>query len=378
MGIKSNPYTILDLDRSASKREIVQAKATAMKKKSFLLREIAQAEKILLDPQKRVLADFLLPIPPTPKRCKPILSEQEHEFGSQDLEEQDVQLFPQSLLSELNSHYCSSEYIGSLVIEKIRKSKIDTDIYESDVVAGCCGCLAILVLLLMLGIFGIFSLQGRDESPDKHDNNYGKTLTPSVPLQRSQTSGSDTGATIDSEIDAYQYPSDSPELTLQDTCGSPKRSSSQRWWAIWGPKAAFSLVKTRFCADAFIVGNEVQVASFDNEDNAYAFLHRLNNANTPYIFTIGRPQFSPDTPPQLTLRPFCGSTGSVKGKTWWPVKGPRTALDTIKTKFCADALLVRGTVQVASFNNKEEALEFADMLNRQLPYTFWVDEPTER
>jgi len=68
--MNTNPYNILGLTRAVSKKEIVMAKMTAMKKKQYPLNMIAEAEKALLDPQKRIIADFLLPVLPTIQRFK--------------------------------------------------------------------------------------------------------------------------------------------------------------------------------------------------------------------------------------------------------------------------------------------------------------------
>ena len=54
-----NPYRILDIDRQASKREIVQAAARAMRERRFSAREVAVAQKELLNPITRAAHGFL-------------------------------------------------------------------------------------------------------------------------------------------------------------------------------------------------------------------------------------------------------------------------------------------------------------------------------
>lgn len=56
-----NPYTILGVSQDAEKAEIMKAQMIAMKKKEFSLQEIAIAAKQLLDPAKRLAADFMFP-----------------------------------------------------------------------------------------------------------------------------------------------------------------------------------------------------------------------------------------------------------------------------------------------------------------------------
>jgi DnaJ-class molecular chaperone len=69
-----NPYTILGVNQDADKAEIMKAKMFAMKKKEFPLQEIAVAEKQLLDPAKRLAADFMFPAKIKAKRIQTIQS----------------------------------------------------------------------------------------------------------------------------------------------------------------------------------------------------------------------------------------------------------------------------------------------------------------
>ena len=69
-----NPYTILGVSQKADKSEIMKAQLFAMKKKEFPLQEIAIAAKQLLDPAKRLAADFMFPAKIKAKRMQPIQS----------------------------------------------------------------------------------------------------------------------------------------------------------------------------------------------------------------------------------------------------------------------------------------------------------------
>ena len=57
----SNPYEILNVSQDADKGEIMKAQMLAMKEKKFSLQEIAIAVRQLLDPSKRLAADFMFP-----------------------------------------------------------------------------------------------------------------------------------------------------------------------------------------------------------------------------------------------------------------------------------------------------------------------------
>ena len=54
-----NPYKILNIDREADKKEIIRAAAVALRERRFSAREIALAQKELLDPATRSVHDYL-------------------------------------------------------------------------------------------------------------------------------------------------------------------------------------------------------------------------------------------------------------------------------------------------------------------------------
>ena len=67
-----NPYQILNVSQDADNMEIKKAKMLAMKEKKYSLQEIAIAEKQLLDPAKRLAADFMFPSKIRAKRLQKI------------------------------------------------------------------------------------------------------------------------------------------------------------------------------------------------------------------------------------------------------------------------------------------------------------------
>ncbi|MBD2149757.1 molecular chaperone DnaJ [Pseudanabaena sp. FACHB-1277] len=66
--MERNPYDILGLTSASSKAEITKAMATAMKQKAYPIDAIAKAQKALMKPEERLVADFLCPILPTLQR----------------------------------------------------------------------------------------------------------------------------------------------------------------------------------------------------------------------------------------------------------------------------------------------------------------------
>ncbi len=57
----SNPYEILKVTQDADKKEIMKAQMLAMKERRYSLQEIQIAVRQLLDPAKRLAADFMFP-----------------------------------------------------------------------------------------------------------------------------------------------------------------------------------------------------------------------------------------------------------------------------------------------------------------------------
>lgn len=65
-----NSYDILGISPAASKAEIAKAVAVAMKQKEHPVDIIAKAQKSLLKPEERIIADYLRPILPTIRHFK--------------------------------------------------------------------------------------------------------------------------------------------------------------------------------------------------------------------------------------------------------------------------------------------------------------------
>lgn len=68
----NNPYVILKVSQDATKEEIIKAQMLAMKEKKYSLQEIAVAVRQLLDPAKRLAADFMFPAKVKAKRIQKI------------------------------------------------------------------------------------------------------------------------------------------------------------------------------------------------------------------------------------------------------------------------------------------------------------------
>ncbi len=54
-----NPYEVLAISHGATPRDIVQAAAMALREKKYSAWEIAEARKQLMDPEARIILDFV-------------------------------------------------------------------------------------------------------------------------------------------------------------------------------------------------------------------------------------------------------------------------------------------------------------------------------
>jgi len=86
-----NPYQILNINQDADKKEIMKSQMIAMKERKYSLQEIGIAVRQLLDPAKRLAADFRFPA-----KIKAKLPQQisiDIHFDSIDISEVDLNAF---------------------------------------------------------------------------------------------------------------------------------------------------------------------------------------------------------------------------------------------------------------------------------------------
>ena len=60
-----NPYEVLGVSPNASMAEIAKAFTVAMQQRKYPVDVIASSRKRLMNPRERLVADYLLPIPPS-------------------------------------------------------------------------------------------------------------------------------------------------------------------------------------------------------------------------------------------------------------------------------------------------------------------------
>jgi hypothetical protein len=82
----NNPYQILKLSQNANRQEIMKAQMEAMREKKHSLQEIGTAARYLLDPAKRLAADFMFPTRIKSKRPQRIsLEVKESKLNTKDI-----------------------------------------------------------------------------------------------------------------------------------------------------------------------------------------------------------------------------------------------------------------------------------------------------
>lgn len=70
-----NPYVVLNIDSRATKQEIIRAAARALRERKYSGREIAEAQRELLDPVTKGVHDFLQFLGAGSVLSRPILPE---------------------------------------------------------------------------------------------------------------------------------------------------------------------------------------------------------------------------------------------------------------------------------------------------------------
>jgi hypothetical protein len=65
-----NPYDVIGVPQTASNAEITKSFAMAMKRREYSAEEIAKARKSLMNPEERIIADYLRPVLPRIDRFK--------------------------------------------------------------------------------------------------------------------------------------------------------------------------------------------------------------------------------------------------------------------------------------------------------------------
>ena len=91
-----NPFKVLALDRGATNQEIIQAGARAMRDRHYSAKEIALAQRALMNPISKATHEFLhfIEISPLQDSLKKRLQEKIDQFPQKNLEEYHLEYQP--------------------------------------------------------------------------------------------------------------------------------------------------------------------------------------------------------------------------------------------------------------------------------------------
>ena len=294
--ITPNPYEVLEVSPGASNKEITVAFAMAMKRRKYSPDAIALARKSLMNPEERIIADYLRSIVTTVKRFKrselsaldtpapklEFLSEfnglEQGIADSNKVSESDQRLGAmlfadspiQTKVTQDNSFAKSStEYSNSFV----KKQDIKVNLSNSKTISILPWLSVLFVFLLMLFIWGVFNKFQYASSP--------------------QVESTPTEITTESQISSQSEESIIPEITdRQNTqpralaydfplnfCGDKDPGGANSWYPVYVQDTPENLnrIKAYYCRDAIPKYREekaiqsIQVASFLNQKKAQEF-----------------------------------------------------------------------------------------------------------
>lgn len=367
-----NPYSVLEVSQAASATEITQAFVKATKQRHYPIGAIAAARKQLMNPKDRLIADYLRPILPTVQRLKRTnFSVLESKMPTLELLPQfdrldaaiaqatatadvDPQLgallfssSPVKSASVTASPVRSLEELNSTVADQITEqtqlawqatpdveppsilsnnSLIQTK-SDAMIVSGAVGT------AIALAIGGIALLFGGARQPELGavSSNPVSTAQETIPFER--TAATDYSTEVPN---SFSYPSP-PSYQSPSPISSPSPSFTE------------SPAPT-----------SINNASSTSSTQTIESNERSSTENSS--FTARTPEDS------------CGDRDPGGTNTWYPIyiNYSEKNLQQARNYFCRDAITTyRETkrlhsIQIASFLNKSEAHEFADLMQREV------------
>ncbi len=313
-----NPYEILGVSATASKAEITKAVAIAMKRKQYPVKAIAEAQKCLLDPKRRLLSDYLQPILPSVQRLKrqdysllktdppsfSILSEfdrletakmqpfaivnpltQPPDSGYKPGGDREV-LSPQSILSKVD---CNSQ--PPSVPESPKKSAIA--IWSFDIIR------VVGAILILSGFFHLTGSSGAMETSRNTAVSQQIQTSPSTVESRSESPVRERIQTSPSNIESRSEYTPKPRRKIRikrspstpepssvrrtyrfplSVCGDSNARGLQTWYPVYVDysESRLQFIRDRYCGDAYKKLREtgevsIQVASFNSRRDAEQF-----------------------------------------------------------------------------------------------------------
>lgn len=415
-----NPYNVLGISQAASNAEITKAFAMAVKCREYPPDTIAKARKSLMNTQERLMADYLRPI------LLPIHSFKRENFSALEASAPSLEFLPEfdRLEEGIVDTNQTSETDKRLGLTLFSASPIQSPRVNKSILA------AFFTLPVLFGIlcWGLFTereqkvlLNSTSLSPSPQSQPLASnSISSSSPAQsqpvtsnssfsppptESQSFTTSTPEPISSAPRSFsKYQSSSYNFPL-NSCGDEDSGGTNTWYPVFvdDPEENLISIQTNYCRDAFRKYRKnkemysIQVASFLKHSEAQEFAELMRRqvgsgeVGEPsiYDFEVSLVNTSSKSLSSNTNISYyfpldsCGDRHSDGINTWYPVYIDDTEenLKIIRSSYCRDAIRnyredVRiHSIQVASFLNRSEAQEFAELMQRQVG-SGEVGEPT--
>lgn len=424
-----NPYDILGVSPGASKAEITKAVAMAMKRKEYPLKDIAEAQKSLMDSKQRFIADYLRPILPPIKRFK------RQDFSALDMPAPKLSLLAEmtvtdgtitekvatSIRENLNPELrlnatantiepeaatpspqnLSVKFILAAVANSPQAQRLTFDKTKWEVNGinlffdGLRFCFWVFILLMLLNTVMPKLLSATQ--PQKQTGEElavqnavmprGENDRPSSPTRREpdRPKQVQTSRPFSDIYYAYRFP--------KNTCGDRDPGGTNDWYPVYVKYSESNLTKIRkfYCGDALKNRRQtgemsIQVASFLNQQDAIDFANVMQSElgsaevgrSSRYNFAAPaiRANAAQIVRNQSGSFPLssCGDSHPGGINTWYPVNVTYSDnnLRLVQQNYCRDAFPKyvkesnRQMIQVASFLDVNDAINFANLLRQNI------------
>lgn len=360
-----NPYTVLGISQSASTAEITKAMAHAMKRKQFPIDIIAKSQKSLLNPQKRILADYLYPILPIIQRFK------RQDYSELETPAPSLEFLPQFDQLEQAIEYSrsiapSDEKLGQILFSRVNTT--GSSISKSNTLDN-----------------------GSLDSLDKYQ--FDPIEEPfnalDIPVLAPLESVSLDLSTLLTQSEDQDF------ITSQDT--------SNRFLKVL--RITLSLIITLLVSSIVFLATKLGIVNSKNVTNSVptspSFVTHSNDSSSPPFASIydnailAVPSATPHHDLDLQVKPTpspqpeevvqkrsvynfpantCGDRDPGGTNTWYPVyvNYSEKNLSLVKDLYCRDAItkyrenLGLHSIQIASFLNRSDAQKFAELMQYEI------------
>ncbi|WP_193789395.1 J domain-containing protein [Prochlorothrix hollandica] len=359
-----NPYAVLGLSRSVSTAEITKAMGEAMKRKQFPIDVIAKAQKSLMNPQKRILADYLYPILPVVQRFK------KQDYSELDVPSPTLEFLPQfdKLEEEIENSRSitpSDEALGKMLFSSLsttelsvfQSNTLEDDLYQFDPKEKPFNNLNLPVLASLESVPLGFKMRTMKPQGQRTRNRLLRilivtlsliiTLLVSLVIFFAAKLGFVNSKSFTNSVPI------SPQLAIEPT---PERSQP---------------LPSRYSNSILNTPSVTPI-----QDSNLLPMPTLSPQSEDVVKKRSNHKFPADT---------CGDRDPGGANTWYPVyvNYSEKNLSIVKNRYCRDAIshyrdnIGLHSIQIASFLNRSDAQAFAELMQHEIG-SGEVGEPNQR